>query len=595
MKGIDWNQYRKSCYCKFSGGQLEEALLFVDAIEKPRNRFTAFATKYDNLIEELANKALKGEIDHYDLYNGSRKYLPKLKYQQSHVLQDLVFFRAGAKKRKASRLAITEIGDWWEKCGADFYLGYEASLIELKNWLAASDWDSYLANVRDMEGNNAVLLKKVKEEYNSGKSDEELIKGIHQYNDGSLLDMSDEVSALAWMIKTQNRWNLYAKVIEGLKYYPYQGALLLWLRTVEDCKAVMKALHGCEHEELIQYLLREHTFRMLYDEEHCLNNNAEGTLPQRWRGMAKKLQEEWTENKGKLLAGLTKEWLSVFGGEKMSEWVSEKKRQSIGKSEMYRDFESDVLEKIERIVKKHLTLKDVDYTEKDLSALLGYALSAEEIGIDENEKLNLFRAIVAQMYQTCYCPEWQLNEKGFNLLRSIYGLLPDKSGEGIRLLKVKHKPQEGYKVDHDKAFNSAFGEAFLLSVLLLQTEVKKDVDKFSELVDLLYKYCSNGMMMQDDQFFIPFYVAELVVCQILKDKKDEFETKMIVHHPHLPFVLRVLTANGGEMSGKVRETLQHRVIIEWEWEKKLMMQRKNKMWEVLEKFVSEKVMINENA
>ena len=27
MKGIDWNQYRKSCYCKFSGGQLEEALL----------------------------------------------------------------------------------------------------------------------------------------------------------------------------------------------------------------------------------------------------------------------------------------------------------------------------------------------------------------------------------------------------------------------------------------------------------------------------------------------------------------------------------------------------------------------------------------
>jgi hypothetical protein len=199
------------------------------------------------------------------------------------------------------------------------------------------------------------------------------------------------------------------------------------------------------------------------------------------------------------------------------------------------------------------------------------------------------------MYQTCYCPEWQLNEKGFNLLRSIYGLLPDKSGEGIRLLKVKHKPQEGYKVDHDKAFNTAFGEAFLLSVLLLQTEVKKDVDKFSELVDLLYKYCSNGMMMQDDQFFIPFYVAELVVCQILKDKKDEFETKMIVHHPHLPFVLRVLTANGGEMSGKVRETLQHRVIIEWEWEKKLMMQRKNKMWEVLEKFVSEKVMINENA
>ena len=168
MKGIDWNQYRKSCYCKFSGGQLEEALLFVDAIEKPRNRFTAFATKYDNLIEELANKALKGEIDHYDLYNGSRKYLPKLKYQQSHVLQDLVFFRAGAKKRKASRLAITEIGDWWEKCGADFYLGYEAKIIVEENKLvlkAGSEIEINIDNscsqkVKEIRKNNEMYIDK---------------------------------------------------------------------------------------------------------------------------------------------------------------------------------------------------------------------------------------------------------------------------------------------------------------------------------------------------------------------------------------------------------------------------------------------------
>ena len=153
------------------------------------------------------------------------------------------------------------------------------------------------------------------------------------------------------------------------------------------------------------------------------------------------------------------------------------------------------------------------------------------------------------------------------------------------MLRVKHKPQEGYKVDHEKAFEAAFGESFLLSVLLLQVETTGDKARFQELMELLYKYAQNGTMMQEDQFFIPFYIAELIASQVIKDEKDTFENELITSYPQLPFVLRILTANGGEMSEDVKIALKKRVDLEWRWEKKLMIQRKNQMWKVLEKYI----------
>ena len=201
--------------------------------------------------------------------------------------------------------------------------------------------------------------------------------------------------------------------------------------------------------------------------------------------------------------------------------------------------------------------------------------------------MSIFRAIIAQVYKTSYCPEWQLSEKGIKLARAVYGLVPADKAEGLKLLKVKHKPQEGYKVDHEKAFEAAFGESFLLSVLLLQVETTGDKDRFHELMSLLYKYAQNSSMIQEDQFFIPFYIAELISSQVIKDEKNAFEKKLVACYPQLPFVLRILTANGGVMSDEIQDALKQRVELEWQWEKKLMIQRKNQMWKVLEKYIEE--------
>ena len=578
--------YRTNCFKRFQRTQLELQLLSLDAILHPEGSHVAFVKKHEALIEDLVQKGIKGEVDRYDLYNDSSKYFPKIKYPYSQILQDVIWYKVGEYMMNAP-LTLKELGEKWENCGADFFLGFIPSGDALEKYIDAADWDSYIKNARDMEGNNASLLSYTKEAYAKAKSDDELINEIYHFNDGGYIEMPDDVEALVWMIRLQQRWDLFVKVLDYLKYYPYQGCLIYGVRTVEECATVINLLHGCQHEAVLQYLMREQVFRLLQDEEQCLKDNAEGGIHERWAKEAGELYDQWVKTKENTLKGFAKDWVSVFGAEKQSEWVSLKFRQAIGKAEQFRTYEERVLAVFDKYNKEQLAFEGINYSEKELPTLFSYALSAKEAGLSEQVKLSIFRAIVAQFYKTSYCPEWQLSEKGIELARAVYGLVPADKAEGLKLLRVKHKPQEGYKVDHEKAFEAAFGESFLLSVLLLQVETTGDKVRFQELMDLLYKYAQNGSMMQEDQFFIPFYIAELIASQVIKDEKDAFEKKLITSYPQLAFVLRILTANGGEMSADVKAALKKRVALEWQWEKKLMIQRKNQMWEVLEGYIEE--------
>lgn len=206
--------YQIGCYRRLGKGQLETELLFWDVIERPDSRHVTFARKHDAKIKELVGKVLSGDIDRYDLYNNSSKIFHKVKYPYSQVLQDLVLFKAGEEKMKDGTLAVNEIGKWWEDCGVDFYKGYIPTGEELEKYIEMADWDMYIKNARNMEGNNTRLLASVKESYAKATNDEELIDGIYQYNDGGYLEMPDDVEALVWMIKFQQRWDLFVKVLE---------------------------------------------------------------------------------------------------------------------------------------------------------------------------------------------------------------------------------------------------------------------------------------------------------------------------------------------------------------------------------------------
>ena len=82
--------YRTGCYRRLIDWQLKKELLFVEAILNPESYRTKFVRNRNSLIKELVEKTLNCEIDHYELYNNSNKYFPRVKYPNSHVLQDIV-------------------------------------------------------------------------------------------------------------------------------------------------------------------------------------------------------------------------------------------------------------------------------------------------------------------------------------------------------------------------------------------------------------------------------------------------------------------------------------------------------------------------
>ena len=174
--------YRANCFKRFQGAQLEIQQLSLDAILHPEGSHVAFVKKHDALIGDLVQKGIKGEVDRYDLYNDSSKYFPKIKYPYSQIIQDVIWYRVGENMMNAP-LTLKELGEKWENCGAYFFLGYMPSGDALEKYIEAADWDLYIKNARDMEGNNASLLSYTKEAYAKAKNDDELINEIYHFND----------------------------------------------------------------------------------------------------------------------------------------------------------------------------------------------------------------------------------------------------------------------------------------------------------------------------------------------------------------------------------------------------------------------------
>ena len=88
---------------------------------------------------------------------------------------------------------------------------------------------------------------------------------------------------------------------------------------------------------------------------------------------------------------------------------------------------------------------------------------------------------------------------------------------------------------------------------------------------------------------MPFYIAEIIAIQIIPDQKDEFEAMMIGRVSNLHFLLRVLTANEGELSKANKAALKFRCDREWYWEKQLISQQLKEQTDYLDEYVRKTV------
>lgn len=200
--------------------------------------------------------------------------------------------------------------------------------------------------------------------------------------------------------------------------------------------------------------------------------------------------------------------------------------------------------------------------------------------------VSLINAIANNIFSNQSYPPTVLNEQWFNQQRIIYNCLNQSKSDGLDILQKAHKPLEGYKVDLGVSMRNVRQTSYWLAMLLLSLEDSKDEGKFKEYTERLFRDTRYSIESLTDDVFAPYYIAELIVSQVMQEQKDNFESEIIEKIPYLVFVIRVLTANQGKMSDKIKKLLVACINTDWEAERKLLSQNKMVQLQFYDDFVA---------
>lgn len=571
-----------------SGFRLRLAFQLLDEIEKHQQGEPGLWKEHAVAIEELSQGILKGGLTRYNLDDEyvANKYRIREGYE-SYVICDLAFYLAGCNATKKEDKTNLDFFEWVEEnMDSGFYVGFnprQEVLMELVKSIEGKGLE-VASRSRDMESRER-SLRGFCEELEKETDEDTIIGRINHFNDGSYVELAQDIRALSYLLKRREYWNEYYLLLEYLRYFPLQGSLIIGLRNSADVFAVISQVVLNMGRKSLHYLLREQFFKIICEEGAVLRGNAEEkTLKDSDREYILQLLEVFEKEKQKRIEAVVDFWLHVFGKEEMTVWLSRKRAEAERKHEKYGKLELEIVEMMEGDVK--LTTEDIkgfQFENKDFASLLTLAVKTEDPDVCKA----LIEALVKNIFSDHSYPETRLDAKWFEQVRIIYRCLKKSSLDGLALLNEVRRPMEGFNVDLGASMRGDRQEAYWLAMLLLSLEDGGDQELFGKYVDLLFKDTRYSINSLTDDVFTPYYVAELLVSQVMQEKKDEFEKRLIEEIPYLVFVIRVLTANEGKMTDEVRALLKKRIQKEWEVERKLLSQNKMVKLEFYDEFVKE--------
>lgn len=571
-----------------SGFRLRLAFQLLDEIEKHQQGEVGLWRKHAATIEKLAQSILKGELTRYNLDD---EYVAKQygtgEGLESYLICDLAFYLAGCEATKNEEKTNLEYLEWVEEnMDNGFYVGFNPRQEVLMGLVKSIEGKALeiASRSRDMESRER-SLKVFCEELEKETDEDAIIRKINHYNDGSYVELAQDISALSYILKRREYWNEYYLLLDNLRYFPLQGSLIIGLRNSSDVFAVISQVVLNMGRKSLHYLLREQFFKIICEEGLVLKGNAEvDSHKESDRTYILELLDTFEKEKKGRIEAVVDFWLQVFGKEEMTVWLSRKRAEAERKHEKYGKPELEIVEMMEGEVKLSLEdIKGFQLENKDFASLLTLAAKAEDTDVCKA----LTMTLVKNIFSDHSYPETHLDAKWFEQVRIIYRCLKKSGLDGLALLNEERRPIEGFKVDLGASMRGVRQEAYWLAMLLMSLEVDEDKELFGKYVDLLLKDTRYSINSLTDDVFTPYYVAELLVTQVMPEKKDEFEKRLIDEIPYLVFVIRVLTANEGKMADEVRASLKKKIQQEWDIERKLLSQNKMVKLDFYDEFVKE--------
>ena len=580
-------QYKEFSFCAFSESALPQRLHLIDTLMKYQDGL--FKIEKTEIFEDLVEKVIKGDKTRYNLSSEAiRKIFGFTTYQKCQLYLDLIFYEAGIRlSEKSTSYSMKQLAHFEEYMGGGFFLGYTMQTSKAASLINKIRPQEIVRNTRSLSGKRDEIYRLCTEVITPGLSDEEIIDMITPYNDGAYVDLPDEVRFLSYILLKDGKYDLWGDLLNRLKFFPLQGAILYNIHTFNQFKAVLEQVKKPQfiHRKVVLYLLRERLFNILCEQRDKFIRNAENEqISKINRSECKKLLGDFSSDVQSSLPEIINYFDDILSLSDCAEWFSRKNTQYSNRESKFIENELYTLALIEPILTSLSKPTKWNIKAADFSTLLFYFKQTNRFEITQPRSQQLIDAFIKIVYGKGYYPNIRLEKDLFGVLRMIYSNLLNSGLDGISLLELHRKSFEGYGQDLEGANYSVRGDSIWLSVLLLGAGEHDNSDLFTKVVDLLFLRMEQTNYAMDD-FLLPLYIAELVVLQVLTEEKDGFESRLILNHPYLEFVLRALIPNEGKMSGDNISMLQNRISQEWSVEKALLQQKRTNNLKELEKYV----------
>lgn len=571
------DNYRRELLHCWTDSNLEFGLLLADYIcryEREELFSEEKRATFDNLVERI----IKERPDMNELPDEEiGRLFGTQKFDEQTALKDLVYYQVGktlSDNEECHTLDYLDFVD--ENMEHGFYLGFSLSQEELVALLeeVKAKGDMVVMESRMMNERPKDFYQFCMQRLNEKFSDDEVIATANQYNNGDYTELPGYVSVLGHIMLAQGNIDLWTELLCSLRYYPLQGALLHQLHTTERCMKVMEILEGkeCSRKKVLAWLLRSRASHLLVQEWEYLERNAENIeLCEKNQMLAQEELVGWNKSIEDTVKDLVGQWINVFGNAEMSEWYSGKQARVKSMARRFAEYEQRVIGIVGEVLSSGITIDEEMVSGKDLSTLLYYITLLEQGKVNKALSPSLIRAICHQVYHQRYVPDLKLSEDSLAMLRSIYRCLLISGEDGYKLMAKERYADdgriEGYSID----YHISRGDSFWMSVMILATEEVGEEGWLREAVHNL-NVLNNGGFDQE-YFFTPYYLAEMIVSQVMKEEKDGYEQMLITEMNNLPMALRILSANNGEMSDENKRLLSERKEREWDLEKQLNKQK----------------------
>lgn len=509
-------------------------------------------------------------------------------YEESEELKCLLYYEAGKRLSQREDMTLKKLADLYDNVYRSLFYGLSLrpEQISLLIDLLKNDFENeVLLRSRFFHSSGDKALKELHDIYNAEATDDSIIQRIDIYNDGAYTELPLAVDAISYICQLHGYDDLWLELFDTLQYFQLQGAMLYQIRTIHGYINLLKHESSRKYSKVVSRIALDKFLRMICDiPERLISNRDSKVLNDEQQAYCSRLLDQWNDKYNELVSEASELFIESLGVVDFVSWLSREMRRVDGMSPKYAEHPSLALQVMRKIADKHASENECDLSECSIDSLLYYANLADTY----SEKY--CEALANEICKRAYSGQWvqtiPLTDDGFAKLRSIYNLLMRANMDGMALMYKYRKPDEGYAVDPKASMSIHYGDNFWLPVLVLQHENYLIVEKFNCLLHFLFNRINKCSIISFDDYFTSFYLADLIVTQLIPDLKNGFESDLINNVSDLVFVLRVLTANEGNMDNENVNKLKARIRAEWQYEKVLYSKRDQDQIRFLEEYIN---------